>query len=443
MSVVDNLRVGRTKRRAAYLAAAALLSLPCLASADEVFKATAGVAVPGWPPASTAKVKNVSFDISFVDPLIHTYVLGDRTTASVDVVNTHDLSIHQLQANPPFAGATGNNNTSGPDGVVIVHHSEVWVGDGPTTTCTPALAAAFSPACSTVKVLDLNTGFTTHVIPTGGQDRADEECFDEADNLVMVANNADTPPFGSIMSASTYKVVHQVSFTWSTNGAEQCAWSPRTGKFYITIPGINTPDNGTGEVDVIEPTTGAVLHRWPIDPTKCNTPQGMAVGPDHQIMVGCNNTALGPVASGIIIDDRDGDIIATIPNESGPDEVWYNEGDGQYFLARSSAVGSIQFLGVVDARDPDNGDTSIALGSKPVAGVGGSAHSVAADSETRRVFVPIPNGLSTCSQVGLSDASGCIAVFTAKHDDRPDPIVRHHDDDDDFARRDDDDHDHH
>jgi hypothetical protein len=436
MSLVDNFRVGRTKRRAAYLAAAALLSLPCLASADEVFKATAGVAIPTWPAA----VGNVSFDISFVDPVIHTYVLGDRTSKAVDVINTHDLSLRQLTATPPFAGATGNNNTSGPDGVIIIHHSEVWVGDAPAppaTNCTAALAAAFSTVCSTVKVLDVNTGATTHVIPTGGQNRADEECFDEADNLVMVANNADTPPFGSIISASTYKVVHQTQFTWSTNGAEQCSWSPRTGKFYITVPGINTPDDGTGEVDVIEPTSGAVLHRWPIDPTKCNTPQGTAVGPDHQIMVGCNNTALGPVTSGIIIDDRDGAIIATIPNESGPDEVWYNEGDGQYFLARSSAVGTVQFLGVVDARGPGDADQSIALGNKGK----GSAHSVAADSETGRVFVPIPNGLSTCSTVGLNDNSGCIAVFTTKHDDRALPIVRHHDDDDDFARRDDD-HDH-
>jgi hypothetical protein len=387
--------------------------------ADEVFKATAGVAIPTWPaPAGV----NVSFDISFVDPLIHTYVLGDRTSKAVDVINTHDLSLRQLTATPPFQGFTGNNNTSGPDGVVIVNHSEVWVGDGN----------------STVKVLDLNTGATTHVINTGGKFRADEECFDEVNNLVMVANNADSPPFGTIMSAKTYSITHQISFTWSTNGAEQCAWSPRTGKFYITIPGINSPDNGTGEVDVIEPTSGALLHRWPIDPTKCNTPQGLAVGPDHQIMVGCNNTALGPVTSGIIIDDRDGNIIATIPNESGPDEVYYNEGDGQYFLARSSAVGSIEFLGVVDARDPGNGDQSVALGSKGK----GSAHSIAADSETRRVFVPIPNGLSTCSQVGLSDTNGCIAVFTAKHDDRPDQIVRRHDDDDDSGRRDDDDHHH-
>ncbi len=417
MSLLKKLRVGRTERRVAYLAAAVLVSLPSLVAADEVFKATAGVAIPTWPPATG----NVSFDISFVDPVIHTYVLGDRTSKAVDVIDTHTLALRQLTATPPFQGFTGNNNTSGPDGVIIIHHSEVWVGDGD----------------STVKVINLASGATTHVISTDGSFRADEECFDEADNLVMVANNADNPPFGTIISAKDYTVKSKTTFTWSTNGAEQCSWSPRTGKFYITIPGVHQPtDNGTGEVDVIEPTTGAVLHRWAIDPTKCNTPQGSSVGPDHQIMIGCNDPSGAAPTSSIIIDDRDGSIIATIPNESGPDEVYYNEGDGHYFLARSSASGSNELLGVVDARDPGNGDQSINLGAKGK----GTAHSVAADRETRRVFVPIPNGLSTCSQVGLSDASGCIAVFTTKHDEKPDFIVRRDDDDDHHDQDDHDDH---
>jgi hypothetical protein len=418
MSLVDKLGSRRSVRRATYFAAAALLTMPCLAGAEEAFKATAGVTVPG------AALK--SFDISFVDPAIHTYVLGDRTHKAVDVVNTHNLTITQLSANPPFAGATGNNNTSGPDGVIIVHHSEVWAGDGN----------------STVKVIDLSTGATTHVISTGGVDRADEECFDAVDNLVMVANNADTPPFASIISASDYSVKHKIPFDGtngapnSNNGAEQCQWSPRTGKFYISIPGIVGQPAGGGGIAVIDPKTGTVETTYIIDETKCDTPQGMAVGPDHQIMIGCNNTALGPVTSGIIIDERDGTITAVIPNESGPDEIYYNEGDGQYFLARSGANGSNQLLGVVDA-EGQTADPSVVTGIK-VTGL--SAHSVASDSGTRRTFVPIPAGINpvgttgTCGSVGQSDSLGCIAVFTAKHDDHSDSIVRrdhddHHDGD--------------
>jgi hypothetical protein len=422
MLLVDKFRVGRTKRRAAYLAVTALLSVPCLAAADEVFKATAGVTVPG--------VALKSFDISFVDPVIQTYVLGDRSHKAVDAVNTHDLTITELSASPPFAGATGNNNTSGPDGVIIIHHSEVWAGDGN----------------STVKVIDLISGATTHVISTGGSFRADEECFDADDNLVMVANNADSPPFASIISASDFTVKHKIPFDGtngapnSNNGAEQCSWSPRTGKFYISIPGIVGQPTGGGGVAVIEPKTGKVETTYILDETKCDTPQGEAVGPAPQIMIGCNNqSGLGPTTSGIIMNEENGHILAVIPNESGPDEVYYNEGDGQYFLARSNATGSNQFLGIVDA-DGKTADQSVVTGIKPP---GLSAHSVASDSQTRRTFVPIPAGINptsgpgTCAAVGQSDSVGCIAVFTAKHDDRPDFIVRH-DDDDEFARRDDD-----
>jgi len=424
MLLVDKFAAGRTKRRAVYLAVTALFSVPCLAAADEVFKATAGVTVPG--------VALKSYDISFVDPVIHAYVLGDRTHKAIDVVDTKDLTITQLSATPPFAGATGDNNTSGPDGVIIIHHSQVWAGDGN----------------STVKVIDLLTGNTTHVISTNGTDRADEECFDADDDLVMVANNADTPPFGSIISTKDYTVKHQVKFDGtngapnSNNGAEQCQWSPRTGKFYISIPGIVGQPAGGGGIAVIDPKTGKVETTFILDETKCDTPQGMAVGPDHQIMIGCNNTALGPVTSGVIIDERNGKITAVIPNESGPDEVYYNEGDGQYFLARSGANGSNQLLGVVDA-EGKTADQSIVTGIK-VTGL--SAHSVASDSGTRRTFVPIPAGINpvgstgTCGSVGQSDSLGCIAVFTAKHDDGPDFIVRRDDDDHHDGDRDRDDH---
>lgn len=89
-------------------------------------------------------------------------------------------------------------------------------------------------------------------------------------------------------------------------------------------------------------------------------------------------------ASTVVIDDRDGHVLATLNNESGADEVWYNPGDGHYFLARSSAVRTRQFLGVVDAEGLKE-DTSVATTGK---GTGiGNAHSVAADRlRNRSIF---------------------------------------------------------
>jgi hypothetical protein len=151
------------------LPAAALLLFGQAASADEIYSARAQVTLPG-----TNKV--TSFDISYVDPVIGLYLLSDRTNKAVDVIDTTtNRVLVQLAATPAFAGATPSNNNAGPDGVITVNHREVWAGDGP----------------SQVKVIDLFSQQTTHVISTGGVDRADEMCFDPRDQLVLVANDAD------------------------------------------------------------------------------------------------------------------------------------------------------------------------------------------------------------------------------------------------------------
>src|SRR5262245_9415115 len=362
-------------------------------AADEVFSATAQITLPGGQ-------KIQSFDISFVDPVIGLYILGDRTNKTVDVIETGTNTVAiQFTATPPFKGvatscATGNNNDcSGPDGVVVIRHREVWAGDGD----------------STVKVIDLFSQQTTHVISTGGSFRADEMCFDPRDRLVMAANNADNPPFASLISTNTYAVVKKIPFDGtngapkSNNGAEQCQWSPRTGKFYISIPGIDGQPAGTGGVAVIDPVSMKVETTFIIPLASCDSPQGMAIGPDHQILLGCNGAggANHPTA---IIDERDGRVIATLANESGSDEVWFNEGDGHYFLARSAAVGSNQLLGVIDAEAPGKpqADADAFTATKAIAGR--NAHSVAADPVMNQVYVPIPAGVSTvCSSNGGVD----------------------------------------
>jgi hypothetical protein len=265
---------------------------------------------------------------------------------------------------------------------------------------------------------------TLHVIATGGKFRADESCIDTKDGLFMTANNADTPPFGTIISLKDYTVQHQISFTNSTNGAEQCQWSPKTGMFYITIPGVNTPDDGTGVVEVINPKTGLIVNTFKIPLQDCSTPQGLAVGPNNQMMVGCNEGS-GPstngLHSGIVINANSGSVIGVIPDESGPDEVYYNAGDGQYFLARSAPPNHAnQLLGVVDANGKQADQSVVTANTK----TGGSAHSVAADAGTNKVFVPIPAGVSSvCGSVGASDTNGCIAVFTASPDDNGKAVI--------------------
>ena len=236
-------------------------------------------------------------------------MLGDRTNQAVDVIDTNSNSlVAQLVGTPPFAGAVasancaspgGGNDCSGPDGVIIVKSNEVWAGDGN----------------STVRVFDLASHAQTHNISTGGTFRADEMCYDSVDDLVMVANNADTPPFASIIPRSgphAYTAAFKIKFDGtnnapnSNNGAEQCQWSPRTGKFYISIPGIVGGINGGGGVAVINPKTKMVENTFLIDGNDCIAPQGMAIGPDNQILLGCNGDSGNGKFSTVIINENSG-----------------------------------------------------------------------------------------------------------------------------------------
>ena len=93
--------------------------------------------------------------------------------------------------------------------------------------------------------------------------------------------------------------------------------------------------------------------------------------------------------------------------------VWYNPGDGQYFLARSSAVGG-QFLGVSDARGLQ-ADQSVFIGPSG----NPTSHSVAADPVKNQVYVAIGGGKGTlCGPSAAGIAQGCIAVFTTPKDDQ-------------------------
>ncbi len=373
---------------------------------DEVFAPTSQITLP-----SSQHITR--FDISFVDPVIGEYFLADRTNKAVDVVDTATNTLStQLTATPPFAGFTGNNDTSGPDGVIVVGHKEVWAGDGD----------------STLKVISLLTGATTHVIKTGGTKRADELCLDPRDHLVMMANDAETPfPFVTLISTETYSVLKTIVMNGTagtpkaTNGIEQCQWSPRTGKFYLNIPEVNGPgdDSQPGAVVVISPTTMEIEDTFNIPIDKCAGPQGMALGPEDQILLGCNASR-----STVIINAQSGAVIATLDNEGGSDEVWFNEGDSQYFLAESApSFSSNQLLGVIDAWSHQE-DKSVVTGIKSTATTPrGGNHSVAADPVLNQVYVPIASnsGSTICGSLGGSNTVGCIAVFTATGDDKARP----------------------
>jgi hypothetical protein len=205
----------------------------------------------------------------------------------------------------------------------------------------------------------------------------------------------------------------------ATNGIEQCQWSPLSGKFYLNIPQVGgTPgmNDTPGVVLQIDPVSENIENTFSLAATNCRGNSGMAVGPDHQILLGCSNGT-----DSVIIDERDGSILVALPGESGSDEVWYNPGDNQYFLANSNHISSTgahtPHLGVVDpsARDGFNED--------PSATSARGSHSVAADANRNQVYVPVNNGLGAssgiCGAHGGDDSKGCIAVFTKTNELSP------------------------
>jgi len=426
-------------------AVAALLAMPSLASAqeasakDEVFTQSAAVTLPAGSAALA------SFDISWVDAVLKKYYLGDRSNKAVDVIDTNTKVSTQFKpvsatATPnTFVGArgidsvTGNvcgppttgtcvasNDVSGPDGVMTVENKQLWVGDGNSRVWVLDASSGNlvpAPAGATNPISTVRPG-------SNPNNRADELCYDPADHLVMVANNADSPPFASIISTDTFKVVKQIAFDGSNgapnsnNGAEQCQWSPRTGQFYISIPGIAGHPDGEGGVAVIDPKTLTVVDTFIIPVADCAAPQGMAVGPSNQILLGCNAPSPNGHSNTVIINERSGAVVGRLPDLGGNDEVWFNEGDGHYFLAGGQNVPNEQ-LGIVDSNG-HRPDKTVITAANPNA-TARRAHSIAADSNKNEVYLPVPATNATaapgydstlCGTSATAKAAGCIAVFS-------------------------------
>jgi hypothetical protein len=383
-------------------------------AADETFSKTSTIAVPGGLN---------SFDIGFVDPQIGLYFLADRTNKTVDQVKTSNNSISQLAVGS-FVGVQPGTNTSGPNGVITANdHSEVWAADG-------VLCGACGPndpttQTSRIQVIDLKTGKVTHTIDNGGNRRADELCEDPQHHVVLLANDDESDLFLTFISTEGYNVIGKLHLDGTdrdaqnvkaTNGIEQCQWSPRTGKFYLAIPEVaGTGNNGTpGAVLEINPASMKVQKVFPIDfgfvaahgatpaTGDCLGPQGLAIGPQREILLGCSNSGQGTV----IINELDGSLVRNLPGLNGNDEVWYNPGDNHYFLAGSNHTGGA-ILGVVDqspdANDNEDASVTTAAGS----------HSVAADPVKNQVYVP--GNKAATSLCG--NGNGCIAVFTVTNND--------------------------
>jgi hypothetical protein len=402
-------------------------------------KCVTAVQIPGNPLRS--------FDISFVSPDRDEYYLGDRSNKGVDVINTNSLAFVRTIiggsaacSGCKFVGIVLNtktgavdNNHSGPDGVAS-HGRWLYAGDGD----------------STLKVIDLNIAGPNAIVQsvsTGGSTRLDEMALTSDGKLLLGANNAEDPPFATLFTANGDDATSHVSKITKITvdptiippgfglSIEQPAWDPKTKRFYTSIPIIanNPPGCNYGQLSgaitcdggllVTDPTTLSTptAVQGAFDPTT-NTgvvklhacgPNGATVGPHDNLLLGCTPGNNPSDTTTLVINAKTKNY-ANIANITGSDEVWFNKGDNRYYLGASKAIGGA-VLGVVDG-------TSVLIETIPQSA---NSHSVAADSERNRIFVPqvAPvavvgiGGDTTAVGAGICGTSnGCVAVYEHKVD---------------------------
>jgi len=410
-------------------------------------------------PLNTTAGAMYSFDISFVDQSTQTYYLADRSNKAVDVVDASTGQfLSQIFANfkgftPCPSGLTpppGANDCAGPNGVVAAFP---WLFVTDAGGRVVSFDLRNSPP---TLVSDVSTS-------PGDPRRADELAYDPQHGTLLVINNADTPPFATLISVNqtTGQLTVGQRITFDTahtgvdaqNGAEQPVWDPGSNRFFLSIPQIGPPAGGPnpgdplpiGAVIRINPFSATVEAQYPVP--LCS-PAGLALGPSpgnnqgdqgngngqQELLAGCNAVAdtngnlwdpFGTVPANpreVIINARTGNIDATIFGVGAGDEVWFNPGDGNYYttgsgspqrpLPANAAKGSTP-AGVVDST------TQTLVQLFPTynvpAGPGhpaGTSHSIAANAANNLVFVPLAANNAVLSPDETTNClKGCIAVF--------------------------------
>jgi len=418
--------------------------------------------------AASPNTKMYSFDISFVDPTPFAghpnglYYLADRSNAALDVI---DIATEKLfgqiggngvgQAN--FTGDTGNTATSGPDGVAAAFPC-IFAGNGNSTLLSFNGNVNFTAVAGTLN--------------TGGQFRVDEMAIDPADGLVMAANNAETRAPGPFSTIVTYNKTTCVFLSairtnfnvlpgghTATNGIEQPVWEPMTHRFYVSLPEIDGPGDGTGITGAVAKinTSGGIEAIYPIN--FCQ-PAGLTVGPNGNLLVGCNSvfdnsgkkcTAVVPspnpetaateatevqgapatCSGGTAYPQAaicnpgqgcTGNSLQSVFGVGGGDEVWFNSGDGNYYVtAGNNPIGPT--FGVVNSST--NTLTQLVPTVPPVPATApptppghsaGTAHSIAASAANNHVYLPLPanNNYSAPPAGTPACVQGCVAVFSAQ-----------------------------
>ena len=339
-----------------------------------------------------------TFDISYFDPTTRLDYVGDRSNAGVDIFS--GTSFSYVGRASGFVGTKASNAVSGPDGVLVANlpggGQRLYAGDGNSTLKGFSVSDPANPTLLTN-------------VSTGGTARVDEMAYSPSANLVLVANNADTPAFATLVNATTGQIVQgniTIPGQVASGGLEQPVWDPNTGTFFVSVPSFNGKDaGGLAEIS----TTGAVLRTINLGNfgiTSCS-PTGLALGNSGNLLVGCGN---GSTQTVILNPAGAGSIVTTFTAISGSDEVYFDPGTDNYFVT-GVANGGRAFDVISDASDT-------ILQSVALTGVTTNAHSISVDPVNGDVYVPLGGAGSGGANAICS--LGCIGVYAQ---DVPEPAT--------------------
>jgi hypothetical protein len=404
------------------------------------------VPVPGNPI--------VSADIAWVDPGTERYYLADRSNSGVDIINVetgfYEARVGGMVGVVGPQDGTTINNSSGPNGVLVTPNRRLWVGDG-NSTLRVADVDPDSPNYLSI-LHSVNTSVTDPSSPSFCDNgtanghwcgRADELGYDPKDHVILIANNGPfspthvdpilcpngphnhcpVEPYATLVSANPpYSILKVFSFA-NAGGLEQPVWDPGLSRFWLTVPGVGP--TGSPQIARIDPKTKAVDKTITINctapppaglglPTNNASTTGIALAPFQHLLV---------AACGFPVDVNaiSGSAKLITTQVGGGDEVWYNSGDGRFYVTGRDAK-NVQQLGVIDAQhDTLLQSIPVSTGSLPPTGTTlTSGRNPSAFSEANRVFVDAPVTAaivagtkpddSLCTKFGVV-GRGCIAVF--------------------------------
>jgi hypothetical protein len=350
-------------------------------------------------PATASNVQGGSFlgfGTGYFSSATGDFYIADKSNASVDIISGSTLAvIGQVQG---FTGQTALTSTSGPNGIMTVTSggtTTLFAGDGN----------------STLKVFDItNPAAPTLLqsISTGGSFRVNDMAYSPLTGQVLTGNPSDATAFATLFNTTSgtsplTTALTGITIPLSTGGIQQPVWDANTGSFFVSIPSFTGSGDPGGVAEIS--TSGTVLrtiHFATLGITSCS-PTGLALGASGNLMVGCADTStqnilLSPAGSG--------SIVTTFPVISGTDEVWYDPTTGFFFDTGRDAGGNRVFDVISDTSDAVL--QSVLL---PVSALS-NAHSIAVDSLTGDVFVPLA-GNTTSVGGNTACAAGCVAVYAS------------------------------